>query len=207
MFSSNGGRDFLAILSEMEALGYDIEWQMLNSKYFGVPQSRERVYVVGYLGDISGREIFPIPEGNLEDRDVQEQCTGTITTRTGQADAVGTYTIEGSQFPQEIRQIGKMEAKRDNPQPYRVYDSKGIAPTLNCMEGGGRQPHIVEDLKIRKLTPRECWRLQGIPDECFDKASKVNSDAQLYKQAGNACTVNVIEHIGKQIMKGEEYEN
>ena len=61
--------------------------------------------------------------------------------------------------------------------------------------------HLIDGLKIRKLTPCECWRLQGFPDELFDKAQTVNSDSQLYKQAGNAVTVNVVNEIKKNKKK------
>ncbi|MDP4159796.1 MAG: DNA (cytosine-5-)-methyltransferase [Bacillota bacterium] len=64
MLSSNGGRDFLGIISEMESLGYDIEWQLLNSKDFGVPQNRERVFTLGHLRGRSSRKVFPIERGN-----------------------------------------------------------------------------------------------------------------------------------------------
>lgn len=64
-----------------------------------------------------------------------------------------------------------------------------------------------ETIKIRKLTPKECWRLQGFTDEQFEKAAAVNSNSQLYKQAGNAVTVNVVEEIGKHIMKIENEVN
>ena len=61
-----------------------------------------------------------------------------------------------------------------------------------------KQGVVLSDYKIRKLIPKECWRLQGFPDELFDKAQKVNSNSQLYKQAGNSVTVNVIEEIAKR---------
>lgn len=67
------------------------------------------------------------------------------------------------------------------------------------MQGGQREPKILIDGRVRKLTPRECWRLQGFPDWAFDKAQEVNSNSQLYKQAGNSVTVNVIEAIAKKI--------
>ena len=66
------------------------------------------------------------------------------------------------------------------------------------MQGGQREPKILIDDKVRKLTPRECWRLQGFPDWAFDKAEEVNSNSQLYKQAGNSVTVNVIAAIAKE---------
>lgn len=66
------------------------------------------------------------------------------------------------------------------------------------MQGGGRQPCVLTDKGIRKLTPKECFRLQGWSDDYFEKAQFVNSDSQLYKQAGNGVTVNVIYEIAKR---------
>ena len=69
----------------------------------------------------------------------------------------------------------------------------------NTILTGTEQGIVTEDLRIRKLTPRECWRLQGFPDYAFDRAQQVNSDSQLYKQAGNSVTVNVIEAIAREL--------
>jgi site-specific DNA-cytosine methylase len=91
-----------------------------------------------------------------------------------------------------------------NTQSSRVYNSNGIAPTLDNCQGGNRQPKIIDGVKIRKLTPRECWRLQGFPDWAFERAASVCSDTQLYKQAGNSVTVNVVCEIAKRL--GEENE-
>lgn len=93
----------------------------------------------------------------------------------------------------------------------RVYDPNNISCTLSSQGGGmGAKTGLYkivnpysQRMRIRKLTPRECWRLQGFTDEQFDKAAAVNSNSQLYKQAGNAVTVNVVEEIGKHIMSVE----
>ncbi len=71
----------------------------------------------------------------------------------------------------------------------------GISPTLNTMQGGHRQPKILVHERIRKMTPKECFRFMGFSDEDFEKAEAVNSNAQLYKQAGNSIGVPVMEHI------------
>lgn len=86
----------------------------------------------------------------------------------------------------------------------RIVDSEGLAPTV--MENHGtvtavvEVPQVINNLRIRKLTPKECWRLMGFADESFDKAEKVNSNAQLYKQAGNSIVVNVLMNIFKQLL-------
>lgn len=93
-----------------------------------------------------------------------------------------------------------------NPQAGRIYDSDGISPCLDTCQGGQRMPKILDNskIRIRKLTPRECFRLQGFPDEYFDRAANVNSDSQLYKQAGNSVTVNVIYEIAKRLKTEEK---
>lgn len=97
---------------------------------------------------------------------------------------------------EDTRGTGKLP--RNHDQNSRVYDTDGLAPTLSTMKGDGQEPKIMQNFRIRKLTPLECWRLQGFPDWAFDKAQKVNSNSQLYKQAGNSVTVNVIAAIAKE---------
>lgn len=222
LLNHDKGRTFKTIINTFDELGYDVEWQMLNSKDFGVPQNRERVYIVGHFRGERTRPVFPIFGKN-----------GT----TNQAN---------------IKQIGNINNSTSfggNPQTGRVYDIEGISPTLNTMQGGGREPKVAireatkqgyalastgdyinldfpgsktrrgrvgkqvantlltsgnqgvvtKGLKIRKLTPRECWRLQAFPDWAFDKAQEVNSKTQLYKQAGNSVTVNVIKAIAERL--------
>lgn len=98
---------------------------------------------------------------------------------------------------------GRMNIMQVNKQaPHiqdRVYDAQGVSPTLNTNGGGNREPKVMEGIRIRKLTPRECFRLQGFPDEYFDRAASVCSDSQLYKQAGNAVTVPVVYEIAKRL--------
>ena len=82
----------------------------------------------------------------------------------------------------------------------RVYSPDGVCPTLTTMTGGHRQPKIYlgED-GVRKLTPKECWRLMAFTDEDFHKAEAVNSNTQLYKQAGNSIVVSVLEALFRQL--------
>lgn len=120
-------------------------------------------------------------------------------------------------------QIGQLYGTEvePNPQAGRVFSADGISPTLDSMGGGNRQPKIAvtedgeeslttqdeqrelivdsKNVRIRKLTPKECFRLQGFPDELFEKAAQFNSDSQLYKQAGNSATINVIYDIARRL--------
>ena len=89
----------------------------------------------------------------------------------------------------------------------RVYDPQGIAPALNTMQGGGKHPKIIEkenNMRVRKLTPKECWKLMGFTSEDYEKAKAVCSETQLYKQAGNSIVVNVLEAIIGQMLPKEE---
>ena len=106
----------------------------------------------------------------------------------------------------ELKQIGQLYGteREPNPQAGRVYDASGISPTLDTCQGGQRMPKIDSNSRIRKLTPRECFRLQGFPDEYFERAASVCSDSQLYKQAGNSVTVNVIYEIAKKLKEIED---
>ena len=97
-------------------------------------------------------------------------------------------------------QVGVLDIKGID-QIKRVYSNEGISPTLTNMQGGNRQPKIeTNNLRIRKLTPKECWKLMGFDDEDYEKAEKVNSNTQLYKQAGNSIVVNVLEKILKELL-------
>ena len=214
LLSHDKGRTFRTILSTLDELGYDAEWQVLNSKDFGVPQNRERVFIIGHLRETSGREVFPI---------------------------IGENGYANENF---IKELCKMNKERHSSAANSILDISGIAPCLDTMSGGGREPKILQKgrgynkggehdsaptlsanswhennllkvydfynksfrkngisdgIRIRKLTPRECWRLQGFPDWAFDKAQEINSNSQLYKQAGNSVTVNVIKAIAERM--------
>ena len=173
LLNHDGGRTFGIIISTMDELGYDVEWQVLNSAAFGVPQNRERVFIVGHLRGTGGRKVFPIREGDKKSSGVSRQTSNTITARTGAANSTGTYVAENQQYAQ-------------------------VKLTLSA-NGWQQNNVLIKNMRIRKLTPKECFRLQGFPDEYFERAAKVNSDSQLYKQAGNSVTVNVIYEIARRL--------
>ena len=81
----------------------------------------------------------------------------------------------------------------------RIVSQNGIAPTVK--ENHGTVTATMQNLRIRKLTPKECWRLMGFDDEDFEKAEKVNSNTQLYKQAGNSIVIDVLENIFIELFK------
>ena len=161
LLSHDGGQTFKTIIQTIDELGYDCQWQVLNSKNFGVPQNRERVYIVGHLRGTPRPEVFPIIGANSED----------------------------------IVQLNQPTHSND-----RVYASDGISPTLNTMQGGNRQPFIAEDVRIRRLTPRECEALQGFPqDWTAEGIDGPISATQRYKMCGNAVTTNVVQAVFERI--------
>ena len=242
LLNHDRGDTFETILSALDELGYDAEWQVLNSKNFGVPQNRERVFIIGHLRGECTKRIFPLSNTGKQVDKHQGQSTNTLTTRYPNSQGVGTYIIESES--QRVRSIGNINPS-GNGMNGEVYESTGLAPTLTTNKGEGvkniQRAHgysyqennlvkivdfynkitkdevgtltssgggstvrtgsfgVTDGYRIRKLTPRECWRLQGFPDWAFEKAREVNSNSQLYKQAGNSVTVNVIAIIAKEL--------
>lgn len=129
-------------------------------------------------------------------------CPTLIANDNGGADDLS----HGVLYVNELKQVGQLYGteREPNPQAGRIYSADGISPCLDTCQGGCRMPKIGDGIRVRKLTPRECFRLQGFPDEYFDRAAEVCSDSQLYKQAGNSVTVNVIYEIAKRFKEEEQ---
>ncbi|CUR63908.1 DNA cytosine methyltransferase [Leuconostoc gasicomitatum] len=220
LLNHDEGSTFRTILNTLDELGYDVEWRVLNSKDFGVPQNRERVYIIGHLREDSGRKVFPFfgENGEVNTANVinplkgksdygwhfeQEVHDDQGLCRTVKANGgSGNIPKVILNNPAKINDLTDV----DNPRHGRrgnVLGTDGLSPTLAATDYKQpkqvlvREAMLTSDLRIRKLTPRECWRLQAFPDVLFDKAQQAGlSDSQLYKQAGNSVTVNVIEYIG-----------
>jgi len=180
LLSHDKGDTFRVIIATLDELGYDLQWQVLNSKNFGVPQNRERVFIVGHLRGTGRPEVFPFGEGNKE-------------------------------YARGLQQLNTPKFSSN-----RIYSKRGISPNIRTMQGGNLQPKVMENIcencegrgdiniganvcwkcdgtgvKIRRLTPTECERLQGFPNGWTEGVS----DTQRYKTLGNAVTVNVIKNL------------
>lgn len=173
LLSIDNGWGFYRILSKMDKAGYSVAWRVYNTKDFGLPQNRERVFIIGYLGN---------------------ECPSEVLYRPNQSE-------------QSIVQVGNIihtTSFGGNPQRGRIYSTNGLSPTLTCVKGGGIEPKILLQKNpnvIRKLTPREFWRLQGFTDEQFSKVRPIQSNAQLYKQAGNSVSVPIVYELGRNILR------
>ena len=251
LLNHDGGRTFAAILHTLDGLGYGVEWQVLNSKDFGVPQSRKRVYLVGYLDEKCRGKILPFTEttgtplkqirpGAQGERIYSTE--GVSCTHAAQAGGFGGRTglyCTGVPIKENTKKGYKMAYPGDsvdlayptlNTRRGRVGrkiahtittgSSQGTlccvdlneepaltdyARCLTAKQNGGIRNHkreasgVWDGCRIRRLTPRECLRLQGWTDDRIDLVLPLQSDAQLYKQAGNGVTVNVVEAIGKRL--------
>lgn len=222
LLNHDRGNTFETILSALDELGYDVEWQALNSKNFGVPQNRERVFIIGHLRGKRTKGVFPF-SGESQKLDFEQQGIKILgNTKNPNGTAQGTReivhdvngivgTLTATDY-KSAKQIAIREATAKGYAEAEIGDSVNLAhPNSKTRRGrvgkgqantlltGESQGVVAPDFRIRKLTPRECWRLQGFPDWAFDRAQEVNSNSQLYKQAGNSVTVNVIAAIAKEL--------
>ena len=259
LLNHDRGNTFKTILGALDGLGYDVEWQVLNSKNFSVLQNRERVFIIGHLRGQRTRNIFPLGReseqsdcqqskieivGNTKSPNGTSQGTGSVVYDSN--GLIGTLCARDYKEPKQIaipvltpdrankRQNGRRfktdgepmftltaqdrhgilikEATKQGYAEAEIGDSVNLShpnsktrrgrvgkQIANTLLTGESQGVVEPDFRIRKLTPRECWRLQGFPDWAFDKAQEVNSNSQLYKQAGNSVTVNVIEVIAREL--------
>lgn len=203
LVSHDSGTTFNVIKQTIADLGYTLDFVVLNAKYFGVPQHRERIVMVGWKNDL----FYPFLQ-EIKD-------THTVVT-TGMLDILQPESDIESKFYMDEFLPYFHEHRTDKPfrfgeqnrvgtmrKGYRtrgeVFDPRGVCKTLTCMEGGGLEPRIFINDRIRKLTPLECWRLQGQPDENFYKAQQVNSNSQLYKEAGNSVAIPMFDAVAKEI--------
>ncbi len=208
LLTNDSGRTFQRILRILADLGYRVEWQVLNSKHFGVPQNRERVFIVGHLRGECGRKIFPI--GGIGQQNLKE-ITMNLPDAQRIYDSNGVAkTLKGEGGGQGAKTgLYAINPRNFNGKSY-VKGKKAIGLS---QPSGNNQTLVGNATKIRRLTPVECERLQGFPDNYTkygidEDGNEVEiSDTQRYKVLGNAVSTPVIEVIGSKLFEeGEDEE-
>ncbi|EJM6036377.1 DNA cytosine methyltransferase [Enterococcus faecalis] len=214
LLNHQGGATFETILRTLDELGYDVEWECINSKAY-VPQNRERIFIIGHSREERSKQVFPLTRENqsivCEKKDIivvgqlpekyhqssrvfsTDSISPTLTTKV---ESPKILVRKANKILEEVVPGDSINLAYPHSKTRRGRVGKQVAHTLLT---GDNQAVITENYQIRKLTPRECWRLQGFPDWAFECAAKINSDTQLYKQAGNSVTVPVIFDIARHL--------
>lgn len=215
LLSSDNGRTFTIILRSLDGLGYDVEWQVLNSKYFGVPQNRERVFIIGHSRERRSQKIFPIGESSGKPNEMAERGENSATVDASyykgydhKRQLISYSENDPLIIADRTRTYAGLGRNLESPKP--MTNALSGMPKDNLLmnavtqEVGNRQGmsfnQSVDKVRktlgaIRRLTPVECERLQGFPDAWTEGVS----DTQRYKLLGNAVTVNVIKFLGERL--------
>lgn len=188
--------------NRMNELGYNNWCKVMNAKDYGVPQNRERVFTVSIRKDVFDKEFkFPAKRPlNKRLKDVlEDEVDEKYYIKDANSLALGAYATIKTANKQgyDIATDGDgVDLAYPDSKTRRGRVGHGVAKTLPTSDSQG----VLDGIRIRKLTPKECWRLMGFDDADFKKAEKVNSNTQLYKQAGNSIVVNVLEEILKELL-------
>lgn len=242
LMNHDKGNTIRVILNTFNELGYYVDFNVFNSKYYNVPQNRERIYIVGKRKDLVDNPNYHVlSKGKRKIDEVHNWCvdnieyinllpTPKINITTKLTDILEDSVSDEYSLPQDIykklilhhnKEENTLHVKQATKQGYdfatkgdsvnisfpnsktrRGRVGKQITQTLQA--GAVNQCVVMNDMTVRKLTPLECWRLQGFSDEQFYKAKDSGvSNSQLYKQAGNGVTVNVVDAIVKHLFKND----
>jgi DNA (cytosine-5)-methyltransferase 1 len=203
VLSSNGGRDFGSFLGALAELGYGFAYRVLDAQYFGVAQRRRRVFVVGHLGDWQ-----PAAKVLFESESLRRDTAPS--RQKGQT--IAPTVVSGPPFSRTGNERVECEAIVVQPITAVFKGGQGsgaggigysehVAPTLSASDGGNRTPTLLNGMAVRRLTPIECERLQGFPDDytAIPWRGKETPDGPRYKALGNSMAVPVMQWIGGRI--------
>lgn len=182
--------DFNLWIKRLSNMGYNSTYKILNAVDFGVPQNRERCFMISRLNDI----VPDLPVGKIKRRKLKEFLEDDVGEKYYLADSEmkGLKPYYGRGVCEQVMEIPGQYVMNT-----RVYSIEAAAPTITTKP---ERKFLIKNgnhtgILIRRLTPRECWRLMGFTDDEFNKAEKVTSERQLHNQAGNSIVVNVLVEI------------
>ena len=204
-FSSNNGEDFWAIIQAFTNIGgYRLEWQLLNTSWF-LPQNRERIYLVGCLGKGSGQKIFPIGKNGKGNNEVKLSAKQTNQQRKALQNSNSRGGCSVFRGQSTYVKVHTTQPRSGNPEKGGTGPLSRNDGNTYCLDTGNSQA-VELNHKIRRLTPIECCRLQGFPEDWNEKGIIDGeiveiSDTQRYKQCGNAVTVDVVQAVAERILK------
>lgn len=199
--------NFDAWCEELVKMGYVNKWALLNGLNYGVPQRRERVIMISIREDIY--KDYELPLGTDDSKrfiDILEPCVEDkyFVTNPDYQDYIHKVVLSSDDKIKDksVRLGGLFDTPTARRQAGAIWDKYGVAPTLDTCQGGYRQPLVVDGSRIRKITPKEAWRLQGMSDEDYQKAVDAGlSNTKLYERAGRAIVVPMLEAVFKRLLK------
>lgn len=198
----DGGRTLKTIINDLEKLGYNVSWKLLNASDFGVAQNRERIIIIGHKNkqfDFTKLKTKPKPilkdildnDGNFEFLDEPYTILDDFKVQDSGLIFIG---YRNKSIRKAGVRPGTENLSRVHKQPNRIYSTNGIHPALPSQETSGRF-WIYHEGRVRKLTINECFRIMGFPE----KFKKINNTSELYRQIGNSVCVPMIKEVTKQI--------
>jgi DNA (cytosine-5)-methyltransferase 1 len=224
LLNHDGGRTFAVIIGSLDELGYDVQWEVVNSQNFGVPQNRERVFIVGHLRGEPRPKVFPLGRciaENVQPQDQEDSSEGR-STRFETGDTIlmpfvtgkvmqvkdvfptldghywkGIQNNQGRGAVMQVRAVLTPMRKEKRQNGRRVKNHNEPAFTLTAQDRHG----VIVDERLRRLTPLECERLQGFPDnftKWYEDGAEVK-DAERYERCGRTVTIPVIYEIAKRL--------
>jgi len=200
----DSGNTLNAIIYELEGMGYNVSWKVLNATEFGLPQNRERVIIIASKGkafDFEKVKLFnrTTLEEFLDKADNFEYLSPENYTLIENPKKQPSGLIFAGYRNKSIRKKGVRQGteylSRVHKQPNRIYSSNGVHPTLPSQESSGRFYILISDGRVRKLTINECYRIMGFPEDFI----KANTVVEQYKQIGNSVCIPMIESISESI--------
>lgn len=210
VLSKKHKHNFDKYINEMNRIGYNNYYKVLNSQNYGVPQNRDRVFTISIRKDVN--KNFEFPQGHKSEIKLKDILEDNVD------ESYYKFTDRALSIIDEIYIKGAIyfRVKEATKKGYALA-SEGDSINMNYPGSASKRGRVgknschtlstqcefsvIQNDKMRMLTPLECWRLMGFKDEQFYKAAKVCSNSQLYKQAGNSIVVNVLEEIFKNLFK------